>query len=135
MKKLSEVVKEHPDYATLIRAVVRRIGLDSVEDVNGHGIDGGFSGFIYTKDTSAFFVAFRKDILKLAGEMASEMGEGVLEMVQSFRCLGEAYSLDEIGRALYGHINGRFVEDADTDTIRNAMAWFAAEEVCRMFED
>jgi hypothetical protein len=111
---------------------VRRIGIESVEDVNAHGIDGGFAGFIYTRDCVRFFLTHKASILKMAEHMARELSVGgdTLTLVQNFRCLGKDYSLDDIGEALFG----KGATDA-ADQIRNAMAWFAAEEVCRIFED
>lgn len=132
MKTLTQVLQENPQHKKLIRAVIRRIGLDSVQDVNNHGIDGGFNGFIYTKDTSAFFGAFRKEILNLAEESAESLGIGVLEMIQGFRCVGEDFALSEIGKVLYDRL---MVDQEPAPLIRNAMSWFAAESVCHFFED
>ena len=71
---LKQVISENSDYKTLINAVISRIGLDSVQDVNSHGIDGGFSGFIYYSDTHKFAMRHRKDIIRLLEEMADSMG-------------------------------------------------------------
>jgi len=128
MRTLTEVTKQ-AQYPRLVRAVIRKIGLDSIEDVNNHGVDGGFNGFIYHRDTISFFKRHRKDILALAQESADSMGVGMLEMIQGFNCVGKDYSIEEIGQAVY---SGK--GEAST-TIKNALAWFAAEEVCRMFED
>ncbi len=130
MKTMKQVTSERPEFSRLIRAVVRSIGLDSVPDVNAHGIDGGFSGFIYTRETVAFFDKHRDDILNLAGEMAGNLGEDLLSMVQSFRCVGKDYSPTEIGEALFSAKTSDAI-----DVVRNGMAWFAAEEVCRMFDE
>lgn len=128
MKTVNHVLRE-TEYKTLVRSVIRNIGIDSVQDVNRNGISGGFSGFIYHSDTVKFFDRHRKDILSLSEEMSKEFGTGVLEMIQGFNCVGKGYTLDEIARAIY---QGK--GDAVTQ-IKNAMSWFAAEEVCRMFED
>lgn len=141
MKNLKTVVNERPEYEKLIRAVVRNIGIDSVEDVNNHGIDGGFNGFIYTRDTVQFFRRHRADILALAKDSAEQLGEDVLSMIASFGCLSDSgrhggkpqYSPTEIAAAIYGRPQS--LEDGESDMILNALAWFAAEEVCRMFED
>ena len=130
MKQLSEVT-EQSQHATLVRAVIRRIGLDSVEDVVNHGIDGGFSGFIYYADTVKFFKSYRQEILALAKDTADQLGEDMLSMIAGFNCLkGEKFNNDDIARAIY--------QDKDSEiapVIQNALAWFAAEEVCRMFEE
>ena len=129
MKTIKHVIRENPDYTTLIRAVVSRIGKDSIQDVNNHGIDGGFGGFIYYTETMAFFRKHRAIILKMAEEMAEQLGENILSMIHGFRCIGEDYSTAEIAKAIYTG-KGDCV-----DVVYNAMAWFAAEEVCRMFEN
>jgi len=69
--------------------------------------------------------------------MASELGENILEMVGGFNCLKyydyktkkwtDPEGQEAVGQTIYG---GK----AD-DQVANAMAWFAAEEVCRMFEE
>lgn len=112
-------------YPRMTRAILRRLDRESLEDVCRHGASGGFSGFTYYTDTLAFYKAHKGDILDLAKQSASDFGQGMLEMIQSFGCVGKDYSVDEIGEALY---SGR--GDAST-TIRNAMAWFALEEVAR----
>jgi hypothetical protein len=130
MKTLSQVVKENPQYSQLIRAVVRNIGEESIADVNNNGIDGGFNGFIYYIDTVKFFKRHKKDILKMAEEMVAQLGDGgMFKMVQGFRCLGKDFSEEEIAAAIY---TGK---GEAADIVQNAMAWFAAKEVCRMFED
>ena len=126
---------EDTRYPRLTRAILRRLNRDELADVARHGADAGWSGFTYTAETNAFFKAHKADILALSGELASDLGESMLEMVQSFRCLGHQarftgawacdYSTDEIAEALY---SGRGEGAA---YIRNAMAWFALEEVAR----
>lgn len=137
MKTKKQVLIENPEYKRLINAVISRISMEYVEDVNRHGINGGFSGFIYYSDTVAFFRQYRKDILKLAEDMASQLGEDMITMISNFNCLSSGsypnrkpdYTTTEISQAIF---TGR--GDASTQVL-NAMAWFAAEEVCRMFED
>jgi hypothetical protein len=137
METKKQVIEENPDYKTLINAVLNRLGMESIEDVNNHGIDGGYGGFIYYDDTVAFFKRHRKIILRMAEEMAEGLGQDMLAMIQHFNCLCNTrerppkpdYSQNEIARAIYqGKGDG-------VTQIQNAMAWFAAEEVCRMFEE
>ena len=137
MKTLKQVTSERPEYKRLINAVIDNIGIESVEDVINHGIDGGFNGFIYTSDTVAFYKKHKKDIITLAKDMASDLGENLIEMIGGFNCLKyydynknkwvEDKGQDAIGQTVYGN-------DHD-DMVANALAWFAAEEVCRMFEE
>ena len=130
MKTKAQTLRDNSEYKSLINAVVNRIGLDSVEDVNSHGIDGGFSGFIYYADTHAFAMRYRKQILALAKDMADGIGyKNIHEMVMSFRCINGD---DEDYQDLCKYVGGGRCEQS---SITNAMAWFAAEEVCRMFEN
>lgn len=137
MKTKKQVLAEIPERKTLINAVINRIGMDSVEDVLRGGIDGGFNGFIHYQDTVAFYQRHKKDILKMAAEMADDMGENLMEMIGGFGCLKyydyttkkwtDTEGQEAIGKTVYG---GKV-----DDMVANALAWFAAEEVCRMFED
>ena len=136
LKTTAVVIADSNIPAKVIRAVVKSIGLDSIPDVNRGGIDGGFGDFIYYKDTVAFFKKHRKDIVKMAEQMAEDMGENTVDFVACFNCLGgkdqnartEYYP--SISRCLYG---GRLTDE--DDVVANALAWFAAEEVCRAFEE
>ena len=129
MKSKAQVLRENPGYKRLINAVIGNIGLESVEAVNNHGIAGGFNGFIYYSDTHEFAMNHRKQITELLEETAESLGEDVVSMVCSFRCV-EADKDDK--KDLYRYLGGGKVEQC---SITNAMAWFAAEEVCRMFEE
>jgi hypothetical protein len=117
---------------TLIDAVIDQFGgwdefVESAPDVCQYGIDGGFGNFIYYHDTCAFFVQHRRAIVRFAREMADDLGDGLLEMIQGFNCVGKEYTIDEIGETIFG--------DNDNDIIQNAMTWFVAEEVCRLYCD
>lgn len=132
MKTLKQVIKDNSEYKTLINAVISRIGMDSVNDVNNHGINGGFSGFIYYSETHAFAMRHRKDIVKLLNEQAGQMGEEVVKMVSGFGVFRNSPMDNEDRQELYRYLGmGR----CEQSTITNLMAWFAAEEVCRMFEN
>jgi hypothetical protein len=106
----------------------------TLADICAHGLEGGFNGFIYTRETVAFFEANREHIVRLAEDMADDMGENVLDMIAGFNCLGgrgdakaRKEFLPSAGRCIYG--NGS-VADGDYD-VADALAWFAAEEVAR----
>jgi len=137
MKTKQQVIKDNQQYAKLIRAVVNNIGKESISDVNNHGISSGFGGFIYYSDTVKFFNKHKKDILAMAEDVASQLGEDMLSMIQNFSCLGSGgyknrkpdYTQTEIAEAIFA---GR---GESATQIKNAMSWFAAEEVCRIFED
>lgn len=134
MKTKAQVIKEYPDYKRLINAVVYRLGRDNIQNVNEHGIDGGYHGFTYTADTVRFWELHKAQIVGLLNDMADDFGKSKIKLIQGFHCLkDDGFSEDEIGAVLYG-------PPARVDrhlyfTVANALAWFAAEEVCRMFED
>ena len=67
--------------------------------------------------------------LTFSEEMADGLGEDVVSMVCSFRCV-EGDKDDK--KDLYRYLGGAKVEQC---SITNAMALFAAEEVCRWFEE
>jgi hypothetical protein len=136
MKTTKQVVNDSGIPAKLVHAVIRQLGdKESLTDIANHGIDGGFSGFIYTSDTVAFFKRNRKEIVQLVNEMADSLGEEPIKMVASFNCLGkqdpkaQREYYPSVARCLYGKCT-----DEDSD-VANALAWFAGEEVARAFED
>lgn len=150
MKSTAQAIRESNISPRLIRAVLRQLNGDaknSLEDIANHGIDGGFHGFIYHKDTVAFFRRNRKEIVELVESMASELGEDPISVVIGFRCLGgrDLYqgSITErekvradyqasVGRCLYG---GALSDKDLSHHVANALAWFAGEEVARAFVD
>lgn len=122
----------------LQNAVIRQLGytrndedlIPTLEDITNHGIDGGFSGFIYYADTIKFFKANRHEIIELVREMAQDFGQDPIEMVAGFNCLTNDFETrEEIARAIYGRVA------KDDSLVANALAWFAAEEVARSMTD
>ena len=119
----------------LIRAVVRQSGgmeafAEDATDITNHGIDGGFHGWIYYADTCKFWERNRKEILEYAEFQAEEFGQGMLEMITGFGVFqNDPLTVDEVARAIY---QGK---GAQVDTVQNVMAWFAAEEVARLYTD
>jgi hypothetical protein len=124
----------------LIRAVVRQFGgwesfVSSAPDVSAHGIDGGFTGFIYTRDTVSFALRNIVLIRTMASEQAAEQAISSVELIQGFGCFRhDSQSADTVGSALWGTLS---LDDAleNHSTILNALAWYAGEEVCRSYTD
>lgn len=121
--------------AKLIRSTISQCSgfgnfKERAEDVTTHGISGGsFGGFIYYVDTCAFFKRNKKDIIALAESQAQEIGyKSLLEMIKAFRCMKEiSVSEPEILQAIYQN-KGEL-----KDQIQNCLAWYACEEVCRLY--
>ena len=140
MKSYNQVLRDNADKKAIINAVLNQLGIDrseapeetSIRDINNHGINGGFGGFIYYSDTVAFYRKHRKAINEWIIDTAEELGENTIDMVCNFGCIKDnsREMKDDVGRCVYG---GKL--DDYTKIIENAFAWFAAEEVCRMFED
>lgn len=122
---MKTIDKTKTRFPKLTEAVLENLDLDQLEDVARHGADAGWSGFVYYSDTTAFFRRHKDDILRLASDMAHDMGEDMLAMVAGFRCLHGDYFPSEIAEAIYGG------ETEGSDVIQNAMVWFALEEVAR----
>lgn len=122
--------------ASLIRAVVRQMGgwenfCQNAPDICRGGIDGGFNGFIYNRDTEAFARRNRASIAEMAEAQASDFGTSVVEMIQGFGCFrnGTKPTDSEIGSALYAG------KDKNGANILSALAWYAGEEVSRAYCD
>ena len=121
----------------LIRSVIRQTGRGNLSDIANHGCAGGFAGFTYYVDTVAFFKRNRSDIMELAERMAVDIGEDTIEMIRGFNCLSSGqypnrkpdFTSSEVAEAIY-----RGKGDC-AQQIQNALAWFAAEEVARAFEE
>lgn len=130
MKTKKLVLEENKDYRALVNAVVSRVGLESVSDVNNHGINGGYGGFIYYHETHAFAMRYRRFIIPMLEDDAEQMGyANAIEFVASFNCL----NMDsEDYKDLYRYLGGGRLEQC---SVTNALAWYAAETVCRWFED
>lgn len=133
---LKELIKSSSIPASLIRAVIRQMGgwetfTGYAPDITRHGIDGGFNGFIYYADTLPFAKRNSAAIAEMAASQADDFGTPVLDMVRSFGCFRQSPpDFASISTALYG---GRAQEE--TDTVLNALAWYAAEEVARAYCD
>lgn len=124
---------------SLVEAVINQMGgwedfSESAQDVANHGIGGGFNGFIYHADTVKFASDNLQSILTYAKDMAEELGEdGAYSLIAGFNCLND-YSADEVAET----IHTQSIDDDWSDEftqIMNALAWFAAEEVCRAYAD
>lgn len=73
-KTVAAVCAEHPDYAPLIRAVVRAAGVDSLGDVYRHGARVGIPGLIYSKDTRRLSWAHRAELRRTVEDQAEDLG-------------------------------------------------------------
>ena len=114
--------------SNLRKAVINQLGgleifKQSFKDIARHGADGGFNGFIYYYDTTAFFKRNRRTILAHLDAICYDLGEDRIRVLKSWRCLNHLTS-DEIARGLYE--GGKSDE---VTAVQNALAFFALEEV------
>ena len=114
----------------LIRAVAKQIGgmevlKERAADIAKYGATGGFGGFIYYTETTAFTDKNLPLILEAAEELAQEVGEDDAYMlIAGFNCLQDPHmTAGTVARALYHK------DDEDEACVKNALAWFALEEV------
>lgn len=142
---VTECCKQNPGHAKLIRATVKQFGgMDNdtqqmMEDILSHGIDGGFHGFIYYSDTVKFAQKNQKAIVALLEEQAEQLGENAVKMVKNFNSFNQyiaglrCNTMDkEDEKDLYLFLAGQ-AGRCKGHTVTNVLAWYAAEEVCRMF--
>lgn len=100
-----------------------------LKDVDSHSADAGWSGFTYYHDTIRFTKENRKEIEKLIRQCADDFGTKPDSLICSFNCLdGKDGAIKEAaGRFVYG---GHYKDskDCDSQSVYNALAWFALEE-------
>ena len=133
MKSKKQVLIDNADYKTLINGVINALGgTEYVNDVNRSGADAGFPGFTYYSDTHKFAMRYRKLIVSHLEEQADQLGEEVVKMVSNFGVFRNCPMDNEDRKDLYRFIGGGRCEQS---TITNVMAWYALEEVCRMFDN
>ena len=84
----------------------------TIKDVVQHGCSGGtISELIYYADTSAFYDKYKEEIWDRLSNMADDMGcESILHLIATFN------GAKEVGSPLQ---------------LKNLLAWWAAEDVCR----
>ena len=130
----NEFLKNAPSVA---KSVINQFGgwdsfKESAPDVVSYGIGGGFNGFIYYSDTHKFTMKNRKSIIELLNDTAGSLGEDVVKMVGSFGVFGKTGMEKKKKKDLYKFLSGGRPSQG---AVTNVLAWFAAEEVCRLYAD
>lgn len=131
-KTLKNFIENSGIDAKLIRAVIRQSGgwqsfQESAPDIANHGIDGGFSGWIYYTETCQFYAKNQGVIVALVEHWSNDSNLSPIDFVAGFHCFDA--DKPSVGKTLYGN-----KRQHDTQ-VANALAWFAAEEVARAFVD
>ena len=142
IKKVKDVVAEHPEYSHLIHAVVRQSGGREYFEsyINSScGIQGGYPGWSYHSDTIAFAERKqnRKQIIQLLEDDAEAFGEqeDIVTMVSNFGYFTanrdrESTMDKDDKRDMYRYLSEVKCEEY---IIPNLMAWYAAETVAGWF--
>ena len=102
---ITDIIYKSTIPANLIRSTIKQFGgyedfKEIASDVYNHGINGGFTGFIYHADTVSFYRRNKKEIIELATSQAEEFGEDILTMISNFNCIKGKYTTNEIFTAL-----------------------------------
>lgn len=104
--------------------------MNTLQDVLKGGADAGFGGFIYHTETNNFYDENDTEIIKIVEETADNLGEEVLTVIAGFNCLNDV-TPSEVAKVIYADEE---LEDEMHVEIKNALAWFALEEVARAAE-
>lgn len=131
MKTLKTVKQEGPEYKKLIQAVINQLGgMDYIGQIRS--AEDGYPGFTYYADTHKFAMKNRAQIVQLLQDTADQLGEEVVSMVKNFGVFRNNPADNDDLQDLYRFLGGGRPKQG---IITNIMAWFALEEVNRMFED
>lgn len=126
-------LKNNATHSKLINAVIRQLGgIESIEDITKHSMEGGFDGFCTYSETHTFAIRNRKYIIALLEEQAEEFRIEVISMVSDLHFFSNHKMDNEDRKELYRYLGGAKCESS---TITNIMAWYAAEEVANMFNN
>lgn len=125
---------------SLKKAVLAQIGITQKEFKNCasdyRNAQNGISGFVYYSDTHKFSLQNQSDILELLDEMADNMGEDVVEMVNSFGVFRPNGMKKDEKTDLYKFLVGNKNEsDYETNSVLNVMAWLCVEELANEFDN
>ena len=130
-EKMEEVFLEnHSSNPDLAKAVIAQMGgsenfAENANNISSHGIDGGYSGFVYYTDTVKFAEENHGAIMdSLKSDMDNFGNESVPEMRSHWKSLNDL-SQDEIAEVVYD----KDPENENYTQVYNAMAWYAGEQV------
>ena len=136
--KMSDFLKTANTDPKLTAAVIRQFGgwgafQELANDVTNHGIDGGYCGFIYYAETTAFVKKHKKLIIENVKQLADEVGESFTKVIADFNCLKNSGITDnDVMMAL---MSPRSCEDYTVVQVYNALAWYAGETVAHEYAD
>ena len=124
----------------LIDSVIAQLNCDEGElgetmnDIASNGAEGGFSGFIYYRETCQFSRDNMAEIYRHAKDQAADFGVDPLEMIAGFNCLHGEFPAFEIASVIHDDIDDATRNDGADVAILNALAWYALEEAAQYWE-
>ncbi len=106
-------------YDRMVDEIKENIGAEEepgiIEDVANHGADAGFGGFTYTRECVEFYECHSEVIWEMLRSDADDLGySNAMELVVTF---------------------ARSDMADDEDGLKNLLAWYALEKVCRRLVD
>lgn len=136
--KMSDFLKECNVNPKLAGAVIRQFGgwedfKERAHDVANHGINGGYCGFIYYDETTAFAKKHKKVIIENIKQFADDVGENFTKVIADFNCLkNSGITDDDVITAL---MYPRSCDEYIITQVYNALAWYAGETVAHEYAD
>lgn len=136
--KMSDFLKAANINPKLTAAVIRQFGgwedfQECANDVANHGIDGGYCGFVYYTETTAFAKKHKKTIVENIMQFADEFGESFTKVIADFNCLkNSGITESDVMLAL---MSPRSCEEYTVTQVYNALAWYAGETVAHEYAD
>ena len=124
----------------LIDSVIAQLNCDEGElgetmnDIASNGAEGGFSGFIYYRETCQFSRDNMAEIYRHAKDQAADFGVDPLEMIAGLNSLRGEFPAFEIASVIHDDIDDSTRNDGAETAILNAVAWDALEEVAQYWE-
>ena len=136
--KMSDFLKAANIDPKLVSAVIRQFGgwenfQENSLDVANHGIDGGYCGFIYYTETTAFAKKHKKLIIENVKQLADEVGESFTKVIADFNCLKNTGITDnDVMMAL---MSPKSCDEYVIQQVYNALAWYVGEVVAHEYAD
>lgn len=122
-------------------AIINQLGFETLDkeaaqilhDVtrSPYGAEAGFTGFIYYSETTEFFDKNKDLIMDQLLQDRFDIGyKSITEMLSSFNCFAdiEEYNIEAF-------LINTDEENEDQTTLKNGLAWYALETVCRQLEE
>jgi hypothetical protein len=131
MNEQSFLSRHCADIPELAAAAIAQSGgwddfTDNAPDIARHGVDAGFSGWIYHRETVGFFEANRTAVFAWIAQTADDFGVELVAMLQRWRCLRDCTHAE-----ILATIAGTEIDQ----TVANGLAWGVAEDVASRFAD